>query len=170
MRIGSISLGAVIATLALAIAGCGSSGSSSSAASSSSSSAGSGSAGNSSSSSAAAPTFANTGNCLQLAGVGEKFAQAMQSATGKTFNLSAAVAAYNNLANAAPSAIKPAVQTIATAFGSFASALEKVNYKLGSVPSATQLAGLESAVHVFEQSNVKQAETSVAAWAKQNCS
>ncbi len=165
MRIGSISLGAAIATLALVVAGCGSSGSSSAASSASSSS-----AANSSSSSAAAPTFANAGNCLQLAGVGEKFAQAMQAATGKTFNLSAAVSAYDNLANAAPSAIKPDVQTIATAFASFASALEKVNYKFGSVPSATQLAGLESAVHVFEQSNVKQAEASVAAWAKQNCS
>jgi len=166
MRIGSVSLGAVITALALLVTGCGSSGSSSSASSAASSS----SAAGSSSSSAAAPTFASSSNCLQLAGVGEKFAQAMQATAGKTFDLSTAVAAYNNLANQAPSAIKPDVQTIAAAFSSFASALEKVNYKFGSVPSATQLAGLQTAVHVFQQSDVKQAETSIEAWAKHNCS
>ena len=125
-RMGIRALSAVVLTSALLVAGCGGSSSSSSPSSSSSSAASS-----SSSSSAGAPAFASDDNCLALAGVGEKFAQASEAAvSGKTFNLQQAQADYAQLANDARAAIQPDVKEIATAFTAFATALEKVNYKM----------------------------------------
>jgi hypothetical protein len=120
--------------------------------------------------SSSAPSFASAGNCSQLYGVGSKFAKAMESVTsGGKLNLSAAVSAYQALANEAPSAIRPDIQQMAQAFSAFAADLAKAGYTSGSVPTASQLAGLESAVQVFKQSKFKAAEANLEAWAKQNC-
>lgn len=94
----------------------------------------------------------------------------MQAATGHgKLDLQAAVKAYQDLANAAPSAIQPDLQTLSQAFSTFAAALTKTGYTLGRVPTASQAAALESAVQVFTQSKLRTAEQNVAAWAKQNC-
>ena len=163
MRIRALS--AVMVTTAALVAGCGGSSSSSSPASSSSA------AGASSSiSSAGVASFASGNNCLALAGVGEKFAQASAAAvSGKAFNIQQAQADYAKLASDAPAAIQPDVQKIASAFTTFANALKNVNYTIGTIPSASQLAGLSSAVKVFSSSDLQQAEANIANWAKQNC-
>jgi glutathione S-transferase len=94
----------------------------------------------------------------------------MRAATGAgKVDLQAAVKAYQDLANAAPSAIQPDIQTISQAFSAFAAALAKSGYTLGQVPTASQAAALQSAVHVFSQSKLRTAAQNVAAWAKQNC-
>jgi len=94
----------------------------------------------------------------------------MQAATGgRKPDLQAAVKAYQDLANAAPSAIQPDLQTIAQAFSAFASALAKTGYTVGQAPTASQAAALQSAVQGFSQSKIRTAEQNVAAWAKQNC-
>jgi hypothetical protein len=94
----------------------------------------------------------------------------MQAATGSgKLDLQAAVKAYQDLANAAPSAIQPDVQTISRAFATFASALAKTGYTLGHTPTASQAAALQSAAQVFSQSKLRTAEQNVAAWARQNC-
>jgi hypothetical protein len=90
--------------------------------------------------------------------------------TGKTFNLQEAETAYNNLANAAPSAIKSDVQTIATAFSSFATALQNAHFKIGTAPTASQLAALTAAGKSLDTAGIKNAASNIAAWAKQNCS
>lgn len=162
MRIRGLS--AIAATSAVLIAGCGGSSASSTATTSSSSTS------SSSNTAASTPSFASGDNCLALAGVGEKFAQASSAAvTGKTFDVQQAEADYAKLANDAPAAIQPDVKMIAQAFSSFASALEKANYKIGTIPSASQLASLESAVKAFSSSDLEKAEASIANWAKQNC-
>jgi hypothetical protein len=169
MRIGTVS---ATLTVVVFLAGCGSSSSSStsSAAKSASAPASSASTSSSTTSSAAAPSFASSQNCLQLAGVGSRFAQAMQSATGGgKLDLQAAVKAYQDLANAAPSAIQPDIQAISHAFATFAGALTKTGYTLGQAPTASQAAALQSAAQVFSQSKLRTAEQHIAAWAKQNC-
>jgi hypothetical protein len=94
----------------------------------------------------------------------------MSSATsGGKFNLNAMVTAYKNLANAAPSAIRPDIEVLASAFGSYASALSKVGYKFGSVPSASQISAIEGAVKVFDASKLKTATKNLEAWAASNC-
>jgi hypothetical protein len=122
-------------------------------------------------SSSSAPTFASASNCTALSGVGEQFAKAMESATsGGKFNLDAAVKAYQNLANAAPAAIKPDIQELASAFTAYASVLSKANFKFGSVPSASQITALESAAKDLSASKMETASKAVEAWAVKNCS
>jgi hypothetical protein len=93
----------------------------------------------------------------------------MGTATGGKFNLQAAVAAYQALANAAPAAIKPQVEIVASAFVTFATALQKAGYKVGTVPSASQIATLETAVKALDTSKLRSAEKAIATWASTNC-
>ncbi len=180
MRLSVVTI-AVVAVAALA-AGCGSSSSSATSAASSSassisnsvssavSSAVSNASSNAASAAGASPTFANTGNCQQLAGIGAKFAQAIQASTsGGKLNLQTAVSAYQSLASAAPSAIRPDLQLLAQTFSSFASALSKVGYTPGQVPTASQIAGIEAAGQLFNQAKLQAAEQHLSAWAHQNC-
>jgi len=114
-------------------------------------------------------TFASSSNCLALAGVGAKFAQAMESVTGSKFDETAAASDFQQLANAAPSLIRSDLQTVATAFSTFASALKKSGYVFGKTPTATQTAALESATSVFEQPKLKAADAALQAWSVKNC-
>ena len=160
---------ALIAVVAI-VAGCGSSNSTTTSAATPATSAASASATTASATSAAAPSFASTTNCQQLAGVGAKFAQALSAATrGGKFDLQAEVSAYQGLANAAPAAIRSDVQLLAQAFSSFATALEKVHYKPGTVPTPAQIAGVQAAAHVFSEAKLHAAGQRVEAWAHQNC-
>jgi hypothetical protein len=113
--------------------------------------------------------FASDANCLKLSGVGAKFAEAMASASGAKFNETAEAADFQALANAAPSAIRPDLQTIAQAFTTFATAFKKSGYEIGKTPTAAQTAALESAVAVFNQPKLKSAEVALQAWGKKNC-
>jgi hypothetical protein len=79
------------------------------------------------------------------------------------------VTAYQNLANQAPSAIRPDIQTLAAAFSAYASALSKVGYKFGSVPSASQISALEGATKVFTSTKLTAATKNLQAWAVANC-
>jgi hypothetical protein len=120
--------------------------------------------------SAAAPSFASATNCQQLAGVGAKFAQAMSAASrGGKFGLQTAVSAYQALASAAPTQIRPDVQLMAQAFSSFAAALSKAGYAPGKVPSPSQIAGLTTAAKIFSQPKLRAAGQRLSAWAHQNC-
>ena len=179
----SIRLGAVCVALIAAaalIAGCGGSGSSSTPTKSSTpkttkstpatTPAASSTPSASNSTKSSTPSFANTTNCEALGGAGTKFAQAMEAATtGKKLNYQAAVKAYQGLANAAPSAIRPDLEQLASAFTSFANALSKTGYTAGKVPSPSQLAGLESAAKSLESSKLAAAEKHLESWAAANC-
>jgi hypothetical protein len=117
------------------------------------------------------PTFASAGNCSSLSGVGEQFAKAMSSASsGGKFNLNAYVKAYQNLANSAPSAIRPDIQELASAFSAYAADLSKANYKFGTVPSASQISAIEAASKAFSASKMESAAKAVETWAVKNCS
>jgi hypothetical protein len=168
MKIGAIS--ATLGAVAL-LAGCGSSSSPSTSSATTPAPTSSASSTSSTASSTAGSSFASSGNCLRLAGVGSTFAQALRAALGGggKVDLQAAVKLYQDLANAAPSAIQPDVQTISQAFSTFVAALAKTGYTVGQVPTASQSAALQSAGQVFSGSKVRTAELNVAAWAKQNC-
>ena len=147
-----------------------SAGAGTSAGSTSTSSSSSSSSGSSGSSSTSKPNFASISNCTDLSGVGSEFAKAMAAGTnGGKINLSAITKAYQNLADAAPSAIKPAIEKLAAAFTGYLSALTKAGYKPGTVPSATQLAAMEQAAKQISASDVANASKAVEAWAAKNC-
>ncbi len=122
------------------------------------------------SSASSTPTFASAGNCTQMAGVGEQFAKAMAAASsGGKYNLSTAVAAYKALADAAPSAIRPDLETLASAFTAYATAVGKAGFKPGEVPSATQIAAIEAASKQLSAAKLLSASKAIEAWAAKNC-
>ncbi len=118
-----------------------------------------------------APSFASSKNCLQLASLGQKFAQAMAaaSASGKS-SVTDAAAAYKALADAAPSAIRSDFEEIASAFQTYTKALEKAGYVPGKVPTASQLAALSAAAKSFSDPKLQAAQQHLVAWGKKNCS
>jgi hypothetical protein len=127
-------------------------------------------AGSSSSSTVNTHSFASVQNCAQLAGVGEKFSQAMAAATAKgTTSLTQVATAYKSLAGEAPSAIRADFETIATAFQNYANAVQKAGYAPGKVPTASQIAALALASKSFSAPNLKNAEEHLTSWASKNC-
>jgi hypothetical protein len=94
----------------------------------------------------------------------------MASETGSKFNETAAAADFQSLANAAPSTIRPDLETITKAFTTFAAAFKKSGYEIGKAPTAAQTAALQAAVAVFNEPNLKAAEVALQAWSKKNCS
>lgn len=169
MRFRAISVVAV-AVVAI-IAGCGGSSNSATSAATTASSAASASSAPAATTTSAAPSFASAQNCLQLVGLEAKFAQAMSATTGGgKFDLQTVVNAYQALANAAPSEIRPDLQLIAQAFTSFATAPAKAGYTLGTVPTAGQIAALQTAAQAFSQPQLRAAEQRLLVWARQNCS
>lgn len=175
--------GSLVLVLALATvaAGCGSKKTASNAASSATTTttaaattnSGGGGAGSSSSSSSSTVnthSFASVKNCAQLAGVGEKFAQAMAAAEAHgTTSLTDVASAYQSLASQAPSAIRSNFETIATAFQNYAKAVQKAGFTPGKVPTASQIAALAQASKSFSAPNLKTAEQHLSTWAGNNC-
>jgi hypothetical protein len=94
----------------------------------------------------------------------------MTAATGGgNINLDAVSKAYQDLANAAPSGLKPAIEKLSSAFTAYLSALNQAGYKAGTVPSAAQLAKMSSAVKLITASDVTNAAKSIESWAVKNC-
>jgi hypothetical protein len=91
------------------------------------------------------------------------------ASSGGKYNLSAAVAAYRALANAAPSAIRPDLQTLAGAFTAYATAVGKAGFKPGQVPSPTQIAAIEAAAKQFSNTKLLAASKAIESWAAKNC-
>lgn len=123
-----------------------------------------------SSSSSGTASFASAKNCLELAGIGQKFAQAMAAAnsSGKS-SLDNVAEVYRALAKAAPSAIRSDFETIAGAFESYVEAVKKAGFTPGKVPTASQLAALSSAAKSFSSPKLQSAEQHLSAWGKKNC-
>ena len=117
-----------------------------------------------------APVFADAAHCTELDGVSAQFDKAMAAATkGGKFNLDAEVKDYQNLANAAPSEIRPDVQALASALTAYAAALSKAGYTAGSVPSATQIAAILAAAKALDTAKVATAIKNLEAWGLKNC-
>jgi hypothetical protein len=117
-----------------------------------------------------APSFASVHNCSQLAALGAQVAKSLQPTAG---NLQATVAnetkALQAMASAAPSQIRGDFETFAAAFNSYAQAISKAGYKLGSVPTAAQIAQLQTAAKAFSVPKLRAAELHLSAWARTNC-
>jgi len=161
--------GVLIAVL-VAMAGCGSSSSTSSTGGTTAPGVTAAKTTPSGTTSSGTPSFTTAGNCQQLVTLGAKFAQAIQASSGGgKLNLQAVVNAYQALAAAAPSAIKPDLQLIANAFAKFAAALAKVGYTPGTQPNPSQLAALQAAAQAFNSPQLHAAAQHIQAWARQNC-
>ena len=157
---------AVVAGLAVLVAGCGGGSSPSSAGQTQQTTTQQTTTGSS------GTNFASAKNCLQFAGLAAKIAGAMNPSSGNAATaLQTESQELQALANAAPSAIKGDFQTFATAFSSYLQALQSSGYNIGSKtpPTAAQLSALANAAKVFNTTKLKQAEQHLSTWAAQNC-
>jgi hypothetical protein len=154
----------LVALLSLVAAGCGSKKSSSPPAATSTES----SSTSTSSSSGGSTSFASVKNCNDLKQLGTKFSQALQasSASGNFDNIAKV---YSQLADAAPSAIRDDLKTLAGAVQTYVEALKKAGYKPGSTPTASQIAALQQASAAFTDPKLKAASAHLEAWAVSNC-
>jgi|SRR6266542_5153382 hypothetical protein len=161
---------AALCGLALALAGCGGGGSKSSSPPETTTTAATTTtvttttATTTTQSTTAAPNFATSGNCRNLAQSASKFSQALTGAEG---NLKKQAQLFQEFANKAPAEIRSDVQTIADAFTKIANA--GVSLKAGQTPTADQVAKLQQAVKGIDQAKVTQASRNVAAWVQKNC-
>ncbi len=115
-------------------------------------------------------SFASVKNCAQLESVGVKFSQALAAAAASgQSTLSTTSSEFKAMENAAPAAIRSDVETIATAFAGYSTALKKVGYKAGTVPTASQIAALTALSKNFATAKVTAAEQHLAAWGQKNC-
>ena len=118
-----------------------------------------------------APSFADAKNCKQLVSLGQKFSAAIQAASGS--GTAAAVAnevkLFKALADASPSDIRGDFETIADAFATSATALQKAGITAGKTPTPKQLLELEAASKSFSSAKVQTASKNLEAWATKNC-
>ncbi|TMK91819.1 MAG: hypothetical protein E6G42_08155 [Actinobacteria bacterium] len=102
--------------------------------------------------------------------LGAKFAQALQATSGSAeTRVANDVRLFQAFANAAPSEVRGDFQTLATAFNGYMHALLKAGIKPGKIPTAAQIAQLQSAARAFSTPKLKAAEQHLSAWAHKNC-
>jgi hypothetical protein len=113
---------------------------------------------------AATPSFTK-GKCKALA----QKAQAQFSPSNIQSDPEKVAAALESFVSQVPSEIRGDVKTLADAFKKYADALKAAGFKAGTVPSADQIAKLQSAFKEIDTAKVRQAEQHLTAWAQKNC-
>jgi hypothetical protein len=177
LKAGSVAAAVLVVVLVAVAAGCGGGSKSSSptvetTATVDNSATTSGSASSSGSSkSSSTPSFTSAKNCKDLAAIGAKLSQAMQSSSGNENEVIANEAkALEQLASSAPGEIRDDFKVLADAFSTYVGVIQKTGgLKPGKVPSAAQVAQLTKAAQAFSSAKLQQAEQHLTAWAQKNC-
>lgn len=113
-------------------------------------------------------SFSSAKNCSQLAAL-EKKAESSLSPTSDSTTLATLPTVLKGLADAAPSAIRGDLETVAGAFSAYVQGLKSSGYKTGQIPTAAQIAALTKAAKQFQAPKVKAAITHLTSWVKTNC-
>ena len=114
----------------------------------------------------AAPNFATSGNCKDLANSATELSNALTGAKG---DIQKSAQLFQQFADKAPSEIRSDIETIASAYTKLASALKGVNLQSGQAPSAQQLAKLQQLSKSIDQAKLTQAEQNISKWVQKNC-
>jgi hypothetical protein len=110
------------------------------------------------------------GKCASLAGVGAKYAQALQAAgAGPNADLSKFSDAFEEFANEAPEEIRADLEVIAKNIGKYAEALKGLDLTSGETPTADQIAKLQEISKSFDESGMRKASDHIEAWVQENC-
>ena len=106
----------------------------------------------------------NDEDCLRLVGIGATFAQALTGASDEE-----ATEAFQNLVDQVPEEIKADVQVLADWLADYTAKLQDIGITTGQVPTAEQLAQLQTALADTNEDEVTAASKRLEAWAKDNC-
>ena len=107
-------------------------------------------------------------DCLELAGIGAKFSEAL-GATGSGQNLEATTAFLDELVSKAPDEIKGDLATLASAWQEIAAALKDVDLTSGAAPNADTIKKLQEISQKFDTPELQQASQHLETWAQDNC-
>jgi len=109
-------------------------------------------------------------DCQDLIQASAKYAEAFGSiGAGGDFDLQDSAAALSAVADAAPSEIRDAFQTLAKAVGAYAEALQGVDLSSGEAPSPETLAKITAATSSFDNAEVTAASEAISKWTEDNC-
>lgn len=111
-------------------------------------------------------TGALSGECKQLAQLGEKFSASL---AGQSGDLGDVAKAFDQLAGQVPDEIKPDFEVLAENYKKIAEALKGVDVQSGKAPTADQAAKLQQALTSIDNTKVQEAVTHLEAWAQKNC-
>ena len=103
-------------------------------------------------------------DCLKLAGIGAKFAQAITGATDEE-----AAEAFQNLVEEVPDEIKADVQVLADWFAEYTAKVKDIGIQAGQTPTAEQIQQLSAALADTNQDEVTAASQRLGTWANENC-
>ena len=106
----------------------------------------------------------NDEDCLRLAGIGATFAQALTGASDEE-----ATQAFQKLVDEVPEEIKADVQVLADWLADYSAKLQDIGLTAGQVPTAEQLAQLQTALADTNQDEVTAASQRLETWANDNC-
>jgi hypothetical protein len=155
----------VMATVALAVAGCGGSSKSSSpptTTAAATTTAPATTAGASTTASGGS-SFASAGNCRQLADAASKLGTAFSG----TADLSATIKFFQDLSSKAPAEIRPDFGVLADAFRKIGAATQGL--KPGQRPTAAQIAKLQGLQAQLDVAKLNAAAQHLSAWSTKNC-
>lgn len=107
-----------------------------------------------------------SGNCRELLGLSQSFAQAME---GNTQNLEKSAQLVQQFADKTPAAIRPDFEVLAGDWAKVAAALKGVNLASGKAPSASVMARLVMLSSKLDTQQLTQASQDITAWAHTNC-
>lgn len=110
-----------------------------------------------------------SGECLSLAGVGAKYAQALQEAGGPDGDLTKYADVFDEFAEQAPAEIRSDLEVIAKNIAKYAEALKDLDLTSGAAPSADQLQKLQELSKSFDQADLQKASANIEAWVQENC-
>lgn len=116
-------------------------------------------------STSAAGVFADE-DCLELASIGAKIAQAVDPSG--SFDADEAAAFYDELAAKAPEEIRDDLEVFAGYLAEVAAAIEGIDLTSGELPSPDDLAKLEELAQSAD-AEVQEAADNLSAWAEENC-
>jgi hypothetical protein len=108
-------------------------------------------------------------DCLELAGIGAKFAEAA-APTGAQSDPEAAAAFFEELVEKAPDEIKDDMAVLAEAIAEITTALKGIDLTGAAAADPETLAKLQELGEKFSDPKYQQASQNIEAWAKDNCS
>jgi hypothetical protein len=107
--------------------------------------------------------------CLSLAAVGAKYTAAIQAATGGTGDVEEAAKYFDELVETAPDAIKADLETLSGVIAKYAEALQGVDLSSGAVPDAKTMLKLQKVQQTLSDPKYQQASKDIESWAQANC-
>lgn len=107
--------------------------------------------------------------CQELVEASAEYAEAFSQIGTETFDLQGSAEAIQAIADSAPEEIRDAFQTLAAAVATYAEALEGVDLTSGATPDPETLAKITQATQVFSSADVAEASQAISTWTEENC-